>query len=101
MLRLGDSPPSTTVLQFEAWRRSPACSVATFAKPRIRHSTGAFSFCSTGIIRACGRPELLIIPEVDLSVPRVDAKAANGYSALYAPWKADEEAHNQSAQERR
>ena len=36
-----------------------------------------------------------MIPEVDLSIPPTDAKAANGYAELYALWKADENAYNQ------
>jgi hypothetical protein len=36
-----------------------------------------------------------MIPEVDLSIPPADPKSANGYSELYALWKADEEAYNQ------
>ena len=56
---------------------------------------GLFHFWLGGIILAFGRPELLMIPEVDLSIPPTDAKAANGYAELYALWKADENAYNQ------
>jgi hypothetical protein len=56
---------------------------------------GFFFFGSASIIRAFGRPELVMVPEVDLSIPPADAKAANGYAELYALWKADEEAYNQ------
>jgi hypothetical protein len=51
---------------------------------------GFFFSSSAGIIRAFGRPELLMTPKVDLSIPPADANAANGYSELYALWKADE-----------
>jgi hypothetical protein len=54
-----------------------------------------FFFASASIIRAFGRPELLMTPEVDLSIPPADAKAAHGYAELYELWKADEEAYNQ------
>ena len=34
-------------------------------------------------------------PDVSLSIPPTDARAAKGYAELYGLWKADEEAFNQ------
>ncbi len=34
-------------------------------------------------------------PDVNLSIPPADARAAKGYTELYGLWKADEEAFNQ------